>query len=156
MDENQSATGAYQNGDDDLTEDTVQEVRVVSGRAYQSVVQSAPGAGPAAPAAPKTAAPPRDLEEDNTPPVDFAAPARSRSTGAAKKKEEDAPPARGPAKGQPPGTPPAQRTVAFAQTPTPVTLALPLDTPAFYATQALLKAGEYPSITFTYRTEAKK
>ncbi|HND33366.1 MAG TPA: hypothetical protein PLA94_25380, partial [Myxococcota bacterium] len=138
LDENQPTTGAYENGDDDLAEDAEEELHMVPGRTYQSVVQSAPGVARgrgAGPAAPKTAAAPRELEVDNTPPVDFAVPARSRSTGAAKKKPEDLPsnPVRGPApaKGQPPGTAPVQRTVAFAQTPTPVTLALPLDTPAF-------------------------
>lgn len=167
LDANQPHTGSA-DGDDDLrvAEDIVDEVRVVSGRSYQTVVQSAAGVTRrgAAPAAPKSSPPPAIVVEDSQPELDYATATRGRSATPAKPKASatspsaNGAPARGPApaKGQPPGTPPVQRTVAFAQTPTPVTLALPLDTPAFYATQALLKAGEYPSITFTYRTEAKK
>ncbi len=140
LDANQPDTGAVAMDDEETiqTEDLVQEVRVVSGRSYQQVVQQVPGSTRS-----RSAAPAKKGESERS---------------ASKNKEEAPRSAAGPApaRGRAPGLKPAPRTVSFAQTPTPVTLALPLDTPAFYATQALLKAGEYPSITFTYRTEAKK
>ena len=48
-------------------------------------------------------------------------------------------------------TTPAPNKPAFAQQPTPLTLALPLSGEALYRQQALLDPGLYPQLTLTYR-----
>jgi hypothetical protein len=148
--------------------------RVPTGRSYQDVVVALPGvaSGKAAGrgrAAEKAAEPPAQA----TPPTEPAAPPRAAhaesapttppvTTSTPRAPNRPAPPAEGAKTADPradddkkPATEADNRTVVFAQRPTPLTLALPLDGTAIYRSEALLQSGENPTITISYKKQKR-